>query len=109
MFINGYEIKTYNRMPLNSFSEIDECIGKDYNGDLLVRYDASQWINLNKLVDLIESTQGHQNHDVEWIKANSEALLQRVITLEDQNKDLLDTIYQLEQRLDVLESTSGEN
>lgn len=108
-----YDMKTYNRMPLSSFSEIDQVVGKDYSGDFLVRYDASQWINMNKLADNVEHLLNEsitsESADIAWIKANLQALLDRVVTLENQNKDLLDQNYELEQRLDAFEMSSGEN
>jgi hypothetical protein len=91
-------------MPLASFSEIDECIGKDYNGDFLVRYDASQWINMNKLIDNVESM-NNRLITVETM-ANVES---RFADMLQTITDLKQEIYDLQQRIETYEMSSGEN
>lgn len=102
-----YDIKTYNRMPLSSFGEIDQVIGKDYDGDFLVRYDASQWINMNKLADNVEDI-GNRLSSVEsgTMMINMEARFAEMVEIIN---DLKQEVYDLQQRLDVYEMTSGEN
>ena len=102
-----YDVKTYNRMPLSSFSEIDQVVGKDYDGDFLVRYDASQWINMNKLADNVEDIDNRLNSvEAGTMMVNMEA---RFAAMLETIEALKQEVYDLQQRIEVYEMQSGEN
>ena len=94
---------TYNRMPLSSISEIDDCVGKDYMGNFLIRYDASQWLDVNKLVNCIK------NIDTNYLSTIDTKLINHGIEVNNEIEKLKEENYQLQQRLDKLEMLLGDN
>jgi len=98
-----YNLLTYNRMPLSSIAEFDECIGKDYDGNLLLRYDASRWLNINALTDYIQNQNNTQNLDVQnEINSLKSKYNEEIKRVREEN-------YELQQRIEKLEMLIGDN
>jgi uncharacterized protein YceH (UPF0502 family) len=97
---------TYERMPLESISEINNCVGKNYDGDLLFRYDASQWANMNTLVHNVSDL---NNRLIGIETTTTDHILTVETSLEYSIEQLRQENYELQQRLDRLEMMLGEN
>ena len=97
------EILTYNRMPLASIREMDDIVGKTYDGDLLLRYDASRWLNINSLVDTVNTM------DIDYLSNVDGKLITFGNEITNEIEKLRQENYELQQRLDKLEMLLGEN
>jgi uncharacterized protein YdcH (DUF465 family) len=94
---------TYDRMPLTSFSKIDDFIGEDYSGNFLLKYNDSRFVNVAAIVDNVN----YLNQEIQNLITSSTS--NEVQLLKEEIENLKQEKYELSQRLDRLEMLLGDN